>query len=103
MGPASKPLRVIVTRAAEQIEPLARRIEELGHEVVRCPLIVLEPTGPDVVELAGYDWGIVTSAYVVRALARRGRGGCARMAVIGPGTVGALLECGVKTSLDPRV
>jgi uroporphyrinogen-III synthase len=46
MGPASKRLRVIVTRAAEQIEPLAGRIEELGHEVVRCPLIELEPAGP---------------------------------------------------------
>ena len=47
MGPASKRLRVIVTRAGEQVEPLARRIEALGLEVVRCPLIELEPIGPD--------------------------------------------------------
>jgi uroporphyrinogen-III synthase len=103
MGPASKPLRVIVTRAAEQIEPLARRIEELGHEVVRCPLIVLESAGPDVVELAGYDWAIVTSAYGARELARRARGGWPRMAAIGPGTAAALRECGVEPALVPQV
>ena len=40
------PRSVIVTRAREQIEPLARRLEELGHEVVRCPLIELEAIEP---------------------------------------------------------
>ena len=40
-----KRLKVIVTRAREQVEPLASRIEALGHEVVRCPLIELEPIG----------------------------------------------------------
>ena len=53
MGPASKRLRVIVTRAREQLEPLATRIEALGHEVVRCPLIELEPAGPERVEVDG--------------------------------------------------
>jgi uroporphyrinogen-III synthase len=103
MGPASKPLRVIVTRAAEQIEPLAQRIEELGHEVVRSPLIALEPTGPEVVELAGYDWAIVTSAYGARELARRGRGRWPRVAAIGPGTAAALRECDIEPALVPRV
>jgi uroporphyrinogen III methyltransferase / synthase len=103
MGPASKRLRVIVTRAAEQIEPLARRIEELGHEVVRCPLIDLEPTGPDAVELEGYDWVIVTSAYGARELARRGRGAWPRVAAIGPGTAAALGEHAIEPVLVPRV
>ena len=96
MGPASKRLRVIVTRAAEQIEPLAGRIEELGHEVVRCPLIELEPTGPDAVDLDGYDWAIVTSAHGARELARRGRGRWPRVAAIGPGTAAALREHAVE-------
>jgi uroporphyrinogen-III synthase len=103
MGPASKRLRVIVTRAAEQIEPLAGRIEELGHEVVRCPLIELEPTGPDAVDLDGYDWAIVTSAHGARELARRGRGRWPRVAAIGPGTAAALREHAVEPVLVPRV
>jgi uroporphyrinogen-III synthase len=103
MGPASKRLRVIVTRAAEQIEPLAGRIEELGHEVIRCPLIELEPTGPDAVDLGRYDWAIVTSASGARELARRGRGRWPRLAAIGPGTAAALRESGIEPALVPRV
>ena len=103
MGSASKRLRVIVTRAAEQIEPLAGRIEELGHDVVRCPLIELEPTGPDPVELDGYDWAIVTSAYGARQLARRGRGVWPRVAAIGPGSAAALRESAIEPALVPRV
>jgi uroporphyrinogen III methyltransferase / synthase len=103
MGPASKPLRVIVTRAVEQIEPLARRIEELGHEVVRCPVIELEPIGPDAVDLDGYEWAIVTSANGARELARRARGGWPRVAAIGPGTAAALRERDIEPALVPRV
>ena len=103
MGPASKRLRVIVTRAAEQIEPLARRIEELGHEAVRCPLIELEPAGPDAVDLDGYDWAIVTSPYGARELALRGRGDWPRVAAIGPGTAAALRERAIEPALVPRV
>ena len=103
MGPASKRLRVIVTRAAEQIEPLAGRIEELGHEVVRCPLIELESTGPDAVDLDGYDWAIVTSAHGARELVLRGRGRWPRVAAIGPGTAAVLRERGIEPALVPRV
>ena len=103
MGPAPKRLRVIVTRAAEQNEPLASRIEALAHEVVRCPLIALEPAGPDAVELDGYDWVLVTSAYGARELARRGRGRWPRVAAIGPATAAALREVGAEPALVPRV
>jgi uroporphyrinogen-III synthase len=103
MGPASRRLRVIVTRAAGQIEPLARRIEELGHEVVRCPLIELDPAGPDSVELDGYDWVVVTSAYGARELIRRAGGTWPRVAAIGPGTAAALREGGIEPALIPRV
>jgi uroporphyrinogen-III synthase len=103
MGPASKRLRVIVTRAADRMEPLAGRIERLGHEVVRCPLIALEPIGPDTVDLDGYDWVLVTSAYGGHELARRARGRWPRVAAIGPGTAAALCEGGIQPSLVPRV
>lgn len=103
MGPASKRLRVIVTRAAPQIEPLARRIEGLGHEVVRCPLIELEPVGPEEVELDGYDWVVVTSAFAARELTRRACGSPPRVAAIGPGTAAALRDAGVEPALVPAV
>jgi uroporphyrinogen-III synthase len=103
MGPASKRLRVIVTRAADQTEPLAQRIEELGHDVVRCPLIELEAAGPEVVELDGYDWVVVTSAYGARELLGRAAGGWPPVAAIGPGTAAALREGGVEPVLVPRV
>jgi uroporphyrinogen-III synthase len=103
MGPAPKPLRVIVTRAAGQIEPLAQKIEALGHEVVRCPLIELEPAGPDRVEVGGYDWVVVTSPFGARELVRRAHGRLRAVAAIGPGTAAALREEGVAADLVPRV
>jgi uroporphyrinogen-III synthase len=103
MGPASKRLRVIVTRAREQLDPLARRIEELGLEVVRCPLIELQPIGPEQVDTHGYDWVIVTSPFGARELLRRARGTLPPVAAIGPGTAAALAEGGVEAALVPAV
>ena len=103
MGPAPRRLRVIVTRAREQLEPLARRIEALGHEVVRCPLIELEPVGPPQIDVSGYDWIVVTSAFGARELLRRASGERPRIAAIGPGTAAALREAGVEPDFVPRV
>ncbi|HEX3686479.1 MAG TPA: uroporphyrinogen-III synthase [Gaiellaceae bacterium] len=103
MGPASKRLRVIVTRARWQLEPLARRLEALGLEVVRCPLIELEPIGPEHVDVDGYDWVVVTSPFGARELLRRARGVLPRIAAIGPGTAAALAEGGVEPALVPAV
>jgi uroporphyrinogen-III synthase len=103
MGPASSRLRVIVTRAREQLEPLAGRIEALGHEVVRCPLIELEPSGPADVDVSGYDWLVVTSAFGARELLRRARGELPRVAAVGPGTAAALREAGVEPAFVPSV
>ena len=103
MGPAPKRLRVIVTRAREQLEPLASRIEGLEHEVVRCPLIELEPVGPERLDADGYDWIVVTSAYGARELLRRSRGDLPRLAAIGPGTAAALREGGIEPALVARV
>ena len=102
MDPAPKRLRVIVTRASEQLEPLASRVEGLGHEVVRCPLIELEPVGPDHVEADGYDWVVVTSAYGARELLRRA-GTLPRVAAIGPGTAAALRDGGIEPAIVARV
>ena len=103
MGPASKRLRVIVTRARGQLEPLARRIEALGLEVVRCPLIELEPIGSEHVDVDGYDWVVVTSSFGARELLRRARGTLPNVAAIGPGTAAALGDGGVEPALVPAV
>jgi uroporphyrinogen-III synthase len=103
MSPAPKRLRVVVTRAAGQIEPLARRIEALGHEVVRCPLIELEPTGPELIRVEDYDRVVVTSPFGARELLRRAHGALPPIAAIGPGTAAALREAGAAPDLVPRV
>jgi len=100
MGPA---LRVIVTRAREQAEPLAQRLEAGGHEVVRCPLIELEPAGPAELHLSGYDWVVVTSPNAARELATRARDRPARVAAIGPGTAAALRDHGIEPALVSSV
>jgi uroporphyrinogen III methyltransferase / synthase len=96
-------MRVVVTRAAAQAEPLAERLEALGHEVVRCPLIRIEPLGDEPIDPSPYDWVVVTSpngaAELARRLAARPRG----IAAIGDGTAAALHAHGLEADLVPRV
>jgi uroporphyrinogen-III synthase len=103
MGPAPKRLRVIVTRPLEHAEPLASRLEELGYEVLRCPLVELEPIGPGEVDVSGYDWVVVTSPRGAHELARRLRGELSNVAAIGPGTAAALREHDIEPALVPQV
>jgi uroporphyrinogen-III synthase len=103
MGPAPKRLRVIITRPREQAEPLASRLEALGCEVVRCPLIELEPGGPDEVDVSGYDWVVLTSPRGAHELARRLRGELPNVAAIGPGTAAVLRDHGIEPTLVPEV
>jgi uroporphyrinogen-III synthase len=92
-------VRIVVTRPAEQAPPLVRRLEELGHEVVVCPLVEIEPTGDEPVALDGYDWVVVTSANGARELARRRAGAPRQLAAIGPGTAAALRAEGLEPDL----
>lgn len=95
-------MRVIVTRPRDQAGPLVARLEELGHEVVECPLIEIESfEGP--VEIEGYDWVIVTSPNGARELARRARGVLPKVAAVGPGTAETLRELGIEPAFVPRV
>jgi uroporphyrinogen-III synthase len=96
-------MRIVVTRASGQAEPLASRIAELGHEVVLCPLIRIDPIAGGPVELTGYDWLVVTSRNGAELLAQRARGFPRRVAAIGPGTAEALRRAGLEPDLVPRV
>ena len=78
-----------MTRPAGQADELARRLDGLGHEVVRCPLIAIEPLGDGPVDVSGYDWVVVTSTNAARELRRRLQGTPKRVAAIGRATAEA--------------
>jgi uroporphyrinogen-III synthase len=95
-------VRILVTRPRGQAGPLVERLEQLGHEVAVSPLIEIEPIGPEEIDVAGYDWVVVTSANGANQLARRRRGDPARIAAVGPATAAALAERGLPVHLVPR-
>ena len=96
-------MRIVLTRPEGQNEALAERLRALGHAVVVCPLLAIEPLGDEPIELDGYDWLVVTSANGAREVGRRGRGRPRRVAAVGPGTAAALREHGYEVDLVPRV
>jgi uroporphyrinogen III methyltransferase / synthase len=96
-------MRIVVTRADAQADELAARLELLGHEVVRCPLIRVEPLADDPIDPAPYDWVVVTSRNGAQELARRLASPPRRLAAVGPGTAAALREHGLQVDLVPAV
>lgn len=95
-------MKVVVTRPRDQAGPLVRRLEELGHEVVECPLIEIEPLG-EPVPVEGYDWVIVTSPNGARELVAHASGPLPQVAAVGPGTAEMLRELGVEPAFVPSV
>jgi uroporphyrinogen III methyltransferase/synthase len=96
-------VRVVVTRAEAQAEPLVSRLVALGHEVVRCPLIRIEPLGDEPLDLSPYDWVVVTSPNGADEIARRLAAPPRRFAAIGPATAEALRGHGYEPDLVARV
>jgi uroporphyrinogen-III synthase len=95
--------RVVVTRPAGLDEPLVERLRELGHEVVSCPLIAVEPLGDDPIDASQYDWLVVTSRTGAAELGRRLVGNPRWIAAVGRGTAEALREQGLSVSFVPTV
>jgi uroporphyrinogen-III synthase len=83
-------VRIVVTRPAGQEQELVERLAALGHEVVHCPLIAVEPLGDAPIDVSPYDWVVVTSPNGARELLRRARGPMPRLAAIGAATAEAL-------------
>jgi uroporphyrinogen III methyltransferase/synthase len=97
-------VRVVVTRPRAQAGPLVSRLEALGHEVVACPLIEIEPLEPlPALDTSAYDWVVVTSPNGAELFARARTGTLRRVAAIGPGTAETLRAHGIEPSLVPRV
>ena len=83
-------MKIVVTRPEGQERDLVEGLEALGHDVVHCPLIAIEPLGDGPIDVTGYDWVVVTSANGARELRRRARGRMPRLAAIGPATAQVL-------------
>jgi uroporphyrinogen-III synthase len=94
-------VRIVLTRPDGENDELAERLRRDGHDVAVCPLIAIEPLGDEPIELAGYDWLVVTSANGAAEVARRGRGRPARVAAVGAATAAALRNRGFEVSLVP--
>jgi uroporphyrinogen III methyltransferase / synthase len=92
-GPGARPIRrgltVVLTRPAERSAKLAARLEALGFDVVVVPLIELEPIETGSIDLAPYDWLVLTSITGAKELRRRANGEPRRVAAIGKATAEA--------------
>jgi uroporphyrinogen-III synthase len=96
-------VRVLVTRAAAQAEPLVAALRAAGFVPVRCPLIEIEPIDDTPIDLRGHDWVIVTSVNGAAELARRRVGSVPRVAAIGETTAAALRAHGIAVDFVPTV
>ena len=81
---------ILVTRPRDRAGELTSRLRQLGHDVLVHPLIETAALGDDPIDVAGYDWVIVTSARGARELRRRARGTMPRVAAIGRTTATAM-------------
>ncbi|MHB1538596.1 MAG: uroporphyrinogen-III C-methyltransferase [Solirubrobacteraceae bacterium] len=102
--------RIAVTRARAQASSLARRLRELGAEVVQAPAIRIEPLPGPPLDPRGYDLLCVTSpngvGFLFERIAAAGLDARAlagaSIAAIGPGTAVALAEHGIRADVLPE-
>ena len=82
-------MRIVVTRPEGQEADLVAALARLGHEVVHCQLITIEPLGDEPIDVSAYDWIVLTSANGAFELRRRLIGTIPRVAAIGAATAEA--------------
>jgi uroporphyrinogen-III synthase len=105
--------RVVVTRAAEQSEPLMQALREQGAEPVLVPMVAFGPPGEPALldeairELRRYDWIFLTSQNALRALQERSQflklnlaqaAASVRIAAVGPATAEVARNAGLKVA-----
>jgi uroporphyrinogen III methyltransferase/synthase len=96
-------VKVIVTRPKAQAQPLVGRLEELGYDVVECPLIEIVRTSDEPIDCAGYEWAVITSPNGADEVARRARNLPAKVAAVGPGTAETLRRHGIEPTFVASV
>lgn len=104
-------LRVVVTRAAHQLEELAGPLRTLGAEVLALPMIGIvppldsEPLRQAALSASSYRWIIFTSANAVTAFVSAFNGSpnsiAARIATVGAATREAAEQAGLHVDLVP--
>jgi uroporphyrinogen-III synthase len=94
-------MRVIVTRPRAQAGPLVAALRAHGFDSVLFPLLEIEPIDDGPIDLAGYDWVIVTSVNGASELARRRRGALPRIAAVGRQTGAELVRQGLPVDFVP--
>lgn len=111
---STAPLRVLVTRAAEQAGDLVARLQVIGCEVVEVPLIEVVEPADDGAQLRAamavvarvdspYDWVVLTSPNAaVRSLSLLTVNAPVRLAAIGPGTAAVCRGLGFAVALVPE-
>jgi uroporphyrinogen III methyltransferase/synthase len=103
-------ISVAVTRARAQASSLARRLVELGAEVIEAPAIAIRALEPRPLDPSPYDLICLTSANGVEPFFDcLAAAGCdarslahAQIAAIGPGTARALAMRGIRADLVPE-
>lgn len=110
--PTLPPLRVLITRPAEQAEAWAGPLREAGALPVVFPTIEVQPPpswqplDEALAVLATYDWVVFTSAAAVRhSLGRRAGGPWPeglKVAAVGEETARALASAGVPVHVVPK-
>jgi uroporphyrinogen III methyltransferase / synthase len=115
----SRPLfgqTVLVTRPPHQAHDLARRLRELGANILRQPAIEIRPPADwsqvdrVIDRIAEFDWLVFSSAngveYFLGRLLERGYDmrhlGRVRLAAIGPATVAALTKFHLRSYVQPE-
>ena len=94
---------MLVTRpAGAGADALAAGLRDRGFEPVVVPLIEIEPTGDEPVDVSDYDWVVVTSPNGARELRRRANGPLPRVAAIGRATADALGGADVVADLSTQ-
>jgi uroporphyrinogen-III synthase len=107
--------RILVTRALHQAGKLSDGLRALGAEPVEVPVLEIRPPtsfqqlDAAILNLADYDWLILTSANTVRALAERasalrvdlGQPSSLKVAAIGEATAEAACKAGLRVTFVP--
>ena len=96
-------MKVIVTRPRAQAQPLVGRLEELGHEVVECPLIEIVRTSRRADRLRRLRVGGRHEPERRRRGRRAGPATCPKVAAVGPGTAETLRRHGIEPSFVATV
>ena len=96
-------MKVIVTRPRAQAQPLVGRLEELGYDVVECPLIEIVRTSDEPIDCAGYEWAVIPSPNGADEVARRVRNLPAKVAAVRPATAETLRKHGIEPTFVASV